>query len=538
MSARVPLIIPPGMNSDDTTFAVGDGAWAEVDKVRFWRGKPQVIGGWERFTGDTLNGPCRGIYAYTDTTSNLILGFGTPYALQVYYGGGLYDITPLTFVPGNENGTGGQGYGTGTYSTGEYSEPSSVDYFPLTWSISSYGQSMIANPRNQTIFIWDLDTSAPAEPLANAPAQVTYTLVAPQRQVMAFGCNEEVSGDFNPLAIRFSDIGAPTVWNTAPDNNAGEVILEGGGRIVGARLIGDLVYVWTDSNLFRGQFLGNPDQTWRFDRVGEHCGLVGPNAAVVVSQVAYWMTPDIQFFRCALGGAPQLIQSPLQAELKANLPAIQADKVFASSCSQFGEVRWDYPDTSGFGTEEFYLSVDGVDDLDTGDGEPLIAFPEVQAGQENNRYVAVSVLDGAWSRGNLSRTSMLDAGPGAYPIGTDYFGNVYLHERGQSADGDVLQWSMETADQYIADASQMLMLKGIWPDFESQVGPISLEIITRKYPQSDERSHGPYVLTPGRSKKDFRATGRVARIRIAGNSAPSFVRVGKPEFETEGAGFQ
>lgn len=535
---RVPLVIPAGINTDDTTFSVGDGAWADVDKVRFWRGKAQTIGGWERFSGESLSGPCRGIHAYTDLTANLIVGFGTPTSLELSYGGQLSDITPIEFVAGNIDGTGGQGYGTGTYSTGEYSEPSTVDYFPLTWSLSSYGTALVANPRNQTIFVYPAGTVGPAVPLVNAPENVTYTLVVPQRQVMAFGCNEEVSGNFNPLAIRFCDIENPTVWTTAPDNNAGEVILEGGGRIVGARLIGDLVYVWTDSNLFRGQFLGNPDQTWRFDRVGEHCGLIGPNAAVVVSQVAYWMSPEVQFFQCSLGGAPQLIQSPLQAEVKANLPAIQTDKVFASSCSQFGEVRWDYPDISGRSLDEIALSVDGVVDLDVGDEESLTAYPAIAAGVENNRYIAASVLDGAWSRGHMSRTSMLDAGPGAYPIGTDYFGNIYLHERGQSADGDVMEWSMESADQYITDASQFLMLKGIWPDFESQVGAINLEVVTRKYPQADEKTHGPYVLTPGKAKKDFRATGRVARIKLSGSSAPTFVRVGKPEFESEGTGFQ
>lgn len=535
---RVPLVITAGINLDDTVFSTGAGAWADVDKVRFWRGKPQVIGGWERFSGDILMGPCRGIYSYTDNTGNLIVGYGSYLGLEVSYGGGLYNITPASFVEGNPDGTGGQGYGTGTYSTGLYSEPSTVDYFPMTWSLSSYGSDLIANPRGQTIYTWPLDTGVPAIELANAPEEVTYTLVVPQRQVMAFGCNEETSGDFNPLCIRFSDIENPTDWTTTPTNNAGEVILEGGGRIVGARLIGDLVYVWTDSNLFRGQFIGSPDQTWRFDRVGEHCGLIGPNAAVVVSQVAYWMSTDVQFYQCALGGAPQLIPSPVQADVKASLTAVQQDKVYASSCAEFGEVRWDFPDSGGTIVEGFDLLVDAVTTLDDGDGNQLQVTPDIVNGTENNRYVAACTLDGSWSRGNLSRTAMIDAGPGAYPIGTDYLGFIYLHERGQSADGNVLDWSMETADQYISDASQFLMLKGIWPDFEGQVGPVNLTVITRKYPQATEVEHGPYVLTPGRPKKDFRATGRVARIKLSASSSPSFVRVGKPEFEAEGAGFQ
>ena len=535
---RVPLTIKGGINRDDTLFSVGSGAWADADRVRFWRGQPQVIGGWEKFTQDTLKGACRGIHAYTDLDANLIGCFGTPDSLEVSYGGELYDITPLTFVPGNVNGTGGKGYGTGTYGSGEYGEPSPGDAFAMTWSLSNYGQTLVANPRGQTIFITDLPFLTPATALTNAPEQVTYTLVVPQRQVMALGCNEEVSGDFNPLAIRFSDIEDITDWTTSPDNNAGEVILEGGGRIVGARLIGDLVYVWTDSSLFRGQFLGNPDQTWRFDRVGDHCGLIGPNAAVVLSQVAYWLTSELQFYQCALGGAATPIQSPVQADMKEIVQPIQTDKIFASSCSQFGEVRWDLPDIFGDATEDIEVAIDAVDIVAVDDDDDLAVSLGEPAGTEVNRYVTVNVLEGSWSRGRMQRTSMLDAGPGAYPIGTDAFGNIFIHERGQTADGDILEWSLESADQYITDASQLLMLKGVWPDFQSQQGSVSLEVITRKYPQAPERSHGPYVLTPDKSKKDFRATGRVARIKLSGASAPSFVRVGKPEFEAEGSGFQ
>src|SRR5207253_11516396 len=112
-----------------------------------------------------------------------------------------------------------------------------------------------------------------------------------QRQVMAFGCNEEISGDVNPLCIRFSDIENPEDWTTTPTNNAGEVILKGGGRLVGARAVGPYILAWTDNALYMGTFVGDPSQTWRFDQIGRNCGLMGPNAAVVVGQTAYWPAP-------------------------------------------------------------------------------------------------------------------------------------------------------------------------------------------------------------------------------------------------------
>ena len=85
-----------------------------------------------------------------------------------------------------------------------------------------------------------IDVVAPAEravALAGAPTSCSFMLVNEQRQVMAFGCNEELTGDFNPLCIRFSDIENPEDWTTSPSNNAGEVILKGGGRLVSAEMI-------------------------------------------------------------------------------------------------------------------------------------------------------------------------------------------------------------------------------------------------------------------------------------------------------------
>lgn len=537
---RIPLTIPAGINLDDTGFKTDGSAWGNVDKVRFWRGQPQVIGGWETFSGAIIDGVCRTVLPWTDTAGDLNVAFGTNSNLYVFYGGSTYDITPASFVAGNINGTGGRGYGTGSYSVGDYSEPSLADYFPLTWSLSNYGETLIANPRGQTIFQWTNDPNVIATPLTNAPDVVTYTLVAPgdRRQVMAFGCSEEVSGSFNPVAIRYSDIEDPTDWTTSPDNNAGEVVLDGGGRIVAARAIGDYIHVWTDSKLYLGTFVGAPGQTWRFDQVGDHCGLLGPNAAVVVGQASYWLSTDMQFFACPLGAQPSVLASPIQAELASVLNYTQKDKVVASSISQYAEIRWDIPDENLPGPGSFDLSVDGVEVL--GDGEDdTIAVTELQPdGSENNRYFALNILDGSWSQGYMERTAFVDAGPTSNPIGVDPVGVPYYHERGQTADGDAIDWSMETADQYIGEAQQFLMLKGIWPDFQDQVGNVNLTIFTRKYPQSTEVEHGPYVLAPDRPKKDFRATGRVARIKISANTGPTYLRVGKPEFEAQGAGYQ
>ncbi len=494
---RIPLEIPPGLVSDDTTF-LSTGRYEDGSNVRFWRGRPQTIGGWSSITSSALAGRCRAVLSWTDNDGILNTAFGTHSYLYVLVGGALFDITPVGLPAGAEHGVGGPGYGADAYSADTYGT-ARTNYAPRTWSLSTYGETLIASPRDGTIYQWSNNTAARAVAVTGAPANCASVIVTPERQILALGCNEETSGNYNPLCIRGSDIENPTSWTTASSNNVFEHILEGGGRIVSGRLFGNGVAVWTDNATYWGQFIGEVGQAYRFDRIEENCGLIGPNAATIVNQVAYWIGTDRQFRTWPLGAVPSIIPCPIRNDFANNVADAQNDKIIASSISQFGEVWWFYPDA--------------------------------RDGDENSRYVAVSVMDGAWFRGDVPRTAFSDAGVAGNPIGVDPAGTIYHHELGQTANGGAITGYIKTADQYLGGGDQCLMLKGIWPDFEDQVGPVSLTVATRLYPQAAAIEKGPYSLAAGQSKKDFRASGRVASLKISFSASPSFVRFGQPVFD-------
>lgn len=502
---RIPLEIPPGLNTDDTAYAAAP-AWSDISNMRFRFGQPQTIGGWEGLILDTLGGVCRAAFPWTDNSNNLNVAFGTHQTLELYQGGALYNITPTSgFTAGAVDGSGSTGYGTGAYGVGGYGQPSVTDYFPLTWSLGAYGQTLIANPRGQTIFQWSNNTASRAVAVTNAPANVTYALVAGTRQVFALGCNQEVGGVFNPLCIRHSGIADLTNWTTTSSSasTAREYVLPGGGRIVAGRLCGKYLLIWTNHQLWLGTYVGQIGKVWSFDKVGDKCGLIGPSAAVVLGSTAYWISPDRQFHAYTLGGAVQSIPCPIREDFADNLAASQGDKIMASSIAEFGEVRFDYPDA--------------------------------RDGFENSRYVAVAVegIDaGAWYRGVMARTAMVDAGPGSYPVGVTYGGAIYWHEKGASADGAALSWFAESADIYL-DENYTVLARGLWPDIANQTGAVNLSFTTRQFPQGDAVSYGPYAMAPSQDRVDFKASGRLYRVKFSGDSAPSHARIGKPIFDAE-----
>ncbi|MCX7587189.1 hypothetical protein [Phenylobacterium sp. 58.2.17] len=444
-------------------------------------------------------------FNFTSGATSTATGGGASVAVAVPATGGI----GMTFGPqdafaaGSIDGTGGAGYGTGAYSVGGYSEPSTSDYFPRTWALAAWGQQLLANPRGGTIYAWANVTADKAAPLTNAPAKVTHMLVAPQDMVFALGCNQEASNAFDPLCIRHSSVRNNSEWHTAAGTTAREYVLPGGGRIVAGRVAGSSLLVWTNHSLFQGTFIGALATPWRFDRVATNCGLIGPNAAVVVGQAAYWLGVDGQFYRYGLGGGVEPIPCAIRDDLFGNITPGQADKITAASNSRFSEVRWDYPDE--------------------------------RDGTENSRYVALSLVGQGWHRGRMPRTAMADAGPSQDPIGVTAAGNVYWHERGQSADGSALSWSIETADQYLNEEQTALVL-GLWPDLKSQVGPINISITSRFKPQGDETTKGPYPVAAGEDKVDVRASGRLFKLKFEGASVPAFARFGQIAVDLAAAG--
>jgi len=84
----------PGINRDSTNYE-NEGGWYECDKVRFIDGSPEKIGGWAKYTVNTLIGVCRQMFGWITSFQDNFLALGTNQKVYIEGGGNLFDITPL-----------------------------------------------------------------------------------------------------------------------------------------------------------------------------------------------------------------------------------------------------------------------------------------------------------------------------------------------------------------------------------------------------------------------------------------------------------
>jgi len=90
----IKLEFRPGVNRDQTNYT-GEGGWWETEKVRFFSGFPQKIGGWASYTTAQILGTCRQMWGWITTYNDNFCALGTNKKVYIEGGGTLYDITPL-----------------------------------------------------------------------------------------------------------------------------------------------------------------------------------------------------------------------------------------------------------------------------------------------------------------------------------------------------------------------------------------------------------------------------------------------------------
>jgi hypothetical protein len=88
------LNFKPGINKEETDYS-NEGGWVDGDKVRFRKGRVEKIGGWEKFSPNSIIGSARALHSWISLEGRRYLGIGTTNKYYIEEGGTYNDITPI-----------------------------------------------------------------------------------------------------------------------------------------------------------------------------------------------------------------------------------------------------------------------------------------------------------------------------------------------------------------------------------------------------------------------------------------------------------
>jgi hypothetical protein len=441
-------------------------------------------------------------------------------AISAVTGGGNFSVSYEIGIGLPNNGE-LLGYGTGVYGAGTYGTPrqpgQGVFARLRTWSLDNFGQDLIASQSDGEMYIWQKNSgpNSRAVILPNAPQGVQRVIVdANSRVIIALGCTD-VTSAFNAVLVRWCSFNDITDWFPTDVNTAGDDFLPSGSRIITGLKTKGQNLIWTDTTLYRMVFVGAPD-IYDFVPAGE-VTIVGPNAAVDVDGVAYFMGfENIYNYSGTLNlQACDVWETVFDPTQSTSLLKTQAEKVACYTYEAKTEITWLYPSIGGSG--------------------------------ENDRYVTFNWEDGVWYCGAWNRTCASGRAPamGGFPYGVNA-GLLYQHEVGTDAiepSGTVaIAYFMRSLDITVGGAKgeftmggsdarfaiggsdAHLLVRSILPDFKYLTGQMNLTLFTKDRPQqASYTQNGPVTFDATAEEIDIDAHGSQIVIQMDNLTGPGGV---------------
>ena len=142
------LQFQPGINREGTEYSA-DAGWYDADKVRFRKGRPEKIGGWEKYSTSTFLGVCRSLDDWVAIDGISYRGVGTHLKFYVNEGSSFYDITPIRATTSAGDVTFAATNGSSTITITDSSHGAVVNDFVTFSGAASLGGVVIAAVLNQ-----------------------------------------------------------------------------------------------------------------------------------------------------------------------------------------------------------------------------------------------------------------------------------------------------------------------------------------------------------------------------------------------------
>ncbi len=164
-------------------------------------------------------------------------------------------------------------------------------------------------------------------------------------------------------------------------------------------------------------------------------------------------------------------------------------------------------------------------------GEVWWHYPSAGS-NECDRVAIYSVDEEHWTFATLSRTAGHDRGSvERYPYALTPDGEMMLHENGRDDNGAALSCFLESYDVMLGEGKETIHVARAIADFKVLAGAFSLTLKTKKQPETAAYTvKGPYQFVPGTAAKGVRARGRLFAFRYESTALGDHWRAGDFSF--------
>lgn len=593
-----PLIILPGLFTENTDRG-SQNRWKDGNHIRFFRGLPEKIGGWQKLTNQPIIGKCRALFDWKTLDNEKFIALGTHKKLHLEKGGTVYNATPF-----RETGQLTDPFDTTDLSavvnvsdTGHGTEVGDYVWFENATAVGGitidgeYTVTAVIDADNYTI-----THSAAATATANGGGTVDYYYELPIGREysllgLGYGIGPYGEGTWGTPREFSNVILTARIWS-----------LDKWGEDLIANVRGGKIYTWDASAgvpagvTNRATHITQSPATCLWAMVSErarHLIALGAHDGVASDPLLIrwcssedytdWTETDSNTAGSHRLDAGNELYCGVKADSEILLftDSTYASMVYINNPFQFeittrgangglqgpnaaihfnGKVWW-------MGKNDFHV-YDGraqvlpcdvrnhvFEDINIVQGFSVYAFASqdfhevgwlyCSAGSlECDRYVILNVLENSWSFGTIDRTAYKGNSTtfkSTYGTGLDGYtsdtGYIYEHEVGVDADAQALGYVIDTWDIEIGDGSRVLTIKRLVPDFKRLSGQVKVTVTAKKYPHSsDEAQSSEKTITPTTEFVRPKVSGRQASFRFEGTEVGDDFRMGMHRLELKPRG--
>ena len=303
------FIFNPGINKEGTDYTA-EGGWFDGNLVRFRKGLPEKIGGWQKYIQTSYEGTGRKLHGWVDLDGTKLLGLGTRFKLYIQEGTSYNDITPIRSTTGAGDVTFAATNGSSTITVTDTAHGANEGDFVTFSDAASLGGNVVAAVLNQEYQI------------ASVPSTSTFTITAKDTSGAEVTANSSDTGN-----------GGSSTVGTYQITSGLDVFVDGTGWGVGAWSSGSWgsTSALTDANQLR---------LWSMDNFGEDL-ISNPRAG----SIYYWDKTDGLSTRAValsgISGANLVPTKGLQvivSDIDRHVLVLGADPINAAGTARTGSI--------------------------------------------------------------------------------------------------------------------------------------------------------------------------------------------------------